>query len=242
MKGGDNPLFATVIRSVKRVQNIYHTTNYNIATQQTKSKVAVVLRNATHKLTLSITNSYHTTVHNIKQTTTMTKIIDRVNPNSGIQLKDITVKDMLTPNDNNNPIFTTATVGIYDTSTAEILTYNYFNNGDESIALILEHDNECDVFLYTATINWDTVTKPKVITPCKFKVTPEQSAKVQEICFKNGYNWFNSNTTNIINNDMPYLYIGNRLPNTITCSDNQSYYVNHKLPELNYEEFVKMYE
>ena len=43
-------------------------------------------------------------------------------------------------------------------------------------------------------------------TNIKMRVTPEQSAKVQEICFKNGINWGFSDDT-IIYEDEPYIFI-----------------------------------
>ena len=46
----------------------------------------------------------------------------------------------------------------------------------------------------------------KVKTAIKMRVTPEQSKKVQEICFENGIGW--SFTGNIvINTDEPFLFI-----------------------------------
>ena len=51
---------------------------------------------------------------------------------------------------------------------------------------------------------------PEIKTDIKMRVTPEQSAKVQEICFKNGIGWLfylpNSKYT-IQHIDKPYLYI-----------------------------------
>ena len=43
-------------------------------------------------------------------------------------------------------------------------------------------------------------------TNIKMRVTPEQSAKVQEICFENGINWGFSDDT-IIYEDEPYIFI-----------------------------------
>ena len=39
----------------------------------------------------------------------------------------------------------------------------------------------------------------------KMRVTPEQSVKVQEICFKNGINWGLDNT--VMCEDKPYIFI-----------------------------------
>lgn len=44
-------------------------------------------------------------------------------------------------------------------------------------------------------------------TNIKMRVTPEQSAKVQEICFKNGINWGFPDDT-IMYEDEPYIFIG----------------------------------
>ena len=45
-------------------------------------------------------------------------------------------------------------------------------------------------------------------TNIKMRVTPEQSAKVQEICFKNGVKWF-ANGFNVVHVEKPYLFVWN---------------------------------
>ena len=43
-------------------------------------------------------------------------------------------------------------------------------------------------------------------TNIKMRVTPEQSAKVQEICFENGINWDFSDDI-VLHKDKPYIFI-----------------------------------
>ena len=56
-------------------------------------------------------------------------------------------------------------------------------------------------------------------TNVKLKVTPEQSAKVQEICFENGIGWHYTSRHEIQYIDKPYLYID---ADNISYSNNTS--------------------
>ena len=85
------------------------------------------------------------------------------------------------------------------------------------------------------------------IEPFKMKVTPEQSKRVQEILFKNGYSWFMSGATNVKNLYSPYLYftksiaLGETQPN-LTKGDCESTFYNDGIAELTYQEFMDKYE
>ena len=170
----------------------------------------------------------------------MTKIIDRVNPNSRIALKDITFINMLC-----NTVKGLEFMSKPFNSSAgdiDILTYDYINDGSNPIALILEHSlfDSKEVFLYTATINWDTVNKSKVIAPFRMPVTTnEQRQKIQEIVFANGDKWCDGDLNVTIDSSDNYFIYDKAL---CTCTTEHTYNKFNYIPEVTYEEFIKMYE
>lgn len=70
---------------------------------------------------------------------------------------------------------------------------------------------------------WEDIakTKPKIKTNIKMRVTPEQSIKVQEICFNNELGWgIAPGIKKIGNLDKPFLFIENR----ITYTESENYF------------------
>jgi len=85
------------------------------------------------------------------------------------------------------------------------------------------------------------------IKPFKMKVTPKQSVKVQEILFKNGYEW-HSGEIKILHKKNFYLYFqaliqyGEISPSLFTDFTNDGEeFDNDKLTEVTFEEFIKLY-
>lgn len=78
------------------------------------------------------------------------------------------------------------------------------------------------------------------IEACKLQVTPEQSAKVQEICFKRDIAWL-TQSTNIVKFDGTYLFVR---PGYITYGLTRDDSLNraNPLPEISYDEFVAKYD
>ena len=85
------------------------------------------------------------------------------------------------------------------------------------------------------------------IEPFKMKVTPEQSKRVQEILFKNGYSWFMNGATNVKHLYSPYLYFTQSIrlretqPN-LTKGDFKFTFYENDAPELTYQEFMDKYD
>ena len=85
------------------------------------------------------------------------------------------------------------------------------------------------------------------IEPFKMKVTSKQSRKVQEILFKNGYNWFINGETNVKHLNSPYLFftqsiiLGETQPN-LTKGDFAFTFYENDAPKLTYQEFIDKYE
>ena len=71
-------------------------------------------------------------------------------------------------------------------------------------------------------------------TNIKMKVTPEQSVKVQEICFNEGFSWHNSDRYIYAR----YLFIHGGIW-IIQKSDSKHYYEAHSFKEINPELFIK---
>ena len=73
-------------------------------------------------------------------------------------------------------------------------------------------------------------------TNIKMRVTREQSAKVQEICFKNGIEWQNGNIT-IHNTDKPYLFIDECI--SFMCEDEYEDFLEEENEEVSAELFIR---
>lgn len=69
----------------------------------------------------------------------------------------------------------------------------------------------------------------------KMRVTPEQSKKVQEICFENGIAWLKS--TEIKHLDKPFIYIN--LSKYLGYSDDDKYFDEDDNEEVSAELFIK---
>ena len=75
-----------------------------------------------------------------------------------------------------------------------------------------------------------------MIKNIKLKVTPEQSRKVQEICFSRGIFW--SSTENIvIHTDAPYLYITNGM--SLTYGDYYNFFTTNRRQEMDANLFIQ---
>lgn len=72
-------------------------------------------------------------------------------------------------------------------------------------------------------------------TNIKMRVTPEQSKKVQEICFENSIYWWSGRKI-VIHVDCPFLFIGK---NNITQSENESFYIGEKEEEIDADLFIR---
>lgn len=75
----------------------------------------------------------------------------------------------------------------------------------------------------------------KIKTAIKMRVTPEQSQKVQEICFENGIKWLKS--TEIKHLDKPFIYIN--LSKYLGYSDDDKYFDEDDNEEVSAELFIK---
>lgn len=73
-------------------------------------------------------------------------------------------------------------------------------------------------------------------TNIKMRVTPEQSAKVQEICFKNGIDW-TSGTGNVQLIDKPFLFIDECI--SFVGEDEYEYFLEEKNEEVSAELFIR---
>ena len=75
-----------------------------------------------------------------------------------------------------------------------------------------------------------------MIKNIKLKVTPEQSRKVQEICFSKGIVW--GSTGNVVSyTDAPYLYITNG--RILTYGHEYKLYKNDKREEMDANLFIQ---
>ena len=73
-------------------------------------------------------------------------------------------------------------------------------------------------------------------TNIKMRVTPEQSKKVQEICFENGINW-GFNDKQIRYTEEPFIVIGNSL--SWLGNNQKDFFNNNGLEEINAQLFIK---
>lgn len=86
----------------------------------------------------------------------------------------------------------------------------------------------------------DTIeVKPKIKTKIKMRVTPEQSEKVQEICFENQIRW-SGEECNVSYTDRPFLYIfDNRIGyDHLANEDNYVNFFSH-LKEIDADLFIR---
>ena len=75
-----------------------------------------------------------------------------------------------------------------------------------------------------------------MIKNIKLKVTPEQSRKVQEICFSKGMVWEGVGTS-VNYTEAPYLYIKDGRHITYGCE--YKFYENHKIEEMDANLFIQ---
>lgn len=75
----------------------------------------------------------------------------------------------------------------------------------------------------------------KIKIGIKMRVTPEQSKKVQEICFVNGIVWLKS--TELKHLDKPFIYIN--LSKYLGYSDDDKYFDEDDNEEVSAELFIK---
>ena len=75
-----------------------------------------------------------------------------------------------------------------------------------------------------------------MIENIKLKVTPEQSRKVQEICFSKGVGWGGAGTS-VQYTEAPYLYIeGGRC---LTYGHSRNFYENNEREEMDANLFIQ---
>lgn len=75
-------------------------------------------------------------------------------------------------------------------------------------------------------------------TNIKMRVTPEQSTKIQEICFENGVGWGVYNKTYKIENvEKPFFYIGSKLG--LCWNDNEEEYSSDSFKEIDADLFIR---
>lgn len=75
-------------------------------------------------------------------------------------------------------------------------------------------------------------------TGIKIRVTPEQSKKIQEICFKNGISWgFTSNK--IVFTDEPFLFINKDATLDFTDKDSELFFNTDSMEEVSAEFFIR---
>ena len=75
-----------------------------------------------------------------------------------------------------------------------------------------------------------------MIKDIKLEVTPEQSRKVQEICFSKGIVW-GAVTTSVQYTEAPYLYIGDG--RCLTYGLEYQFYKNNKREEMDANLFIQ---
>lgn len=101
---------------------------------------------------------------------------------------------------------------------------NYPLTWDDDCQEIVEYKNN-------TTLNDDKVIKQNI----KIRVTPEQSKKVQEICFENGICWIVGR--NIIQcENKKYLYLSDEY---ITFGDTYEYFEEHDAKEIDADLFIR---
>ena len=77
----------------------------------------------------------------------------------------------------------------------------------------------------------------KIKTGIKMKVTPEQSQKVQEICFENGISWFSGKVLKHL--DKPYFYINGDSELGYSDKDSQLFFIEDDREEVSAELFIR---
>ena len=80
------------------------------------------------------------------------------------------------------------------------------------------------------------------ILPFKMRVNPEQSAKVQEILFKNGYQWRDLTMNVFLCKWLILRKFKDFGEPKLTYSNNLMDYFYHTEPELTYDQFIKLYD
>ena len=76
----------------------------------------------------------------------------------------------------------------------------------------------------------------KIKTNIKMRVTPEQSEKIQKICFENGNGWTSGKGLKHL--DKPYLYINKYGELRYTDKDSQTFFIDDK-EEVSAELFIR---
>ena len=76
----------------------------------------------------------------------------------------------------------------------------------------------------------------KMKTNIKIRVTPEQSAKIQEICFQNDIVWY-SRTKTISRTGQPFLFIGEEI--TFGEDGEENYFRTHRYQEVSADLFIR---
>jgi len=84
-----------------------------------------------------------------------------------------------------------------------------------------------------------TLNSMKKIQPFKIKVTPEQSAKVQEVLFRHHCRWA-SGSRKIILINSPYLFLN--AGNYITKTEELSYFISNSFSEITFDQFMTLYD
>ena len=75
------------------------------------------------------------------------------------------------------------------------------------------------------------------VKPFKMKVTPGQSAMVQDFLFRNGYQWASMERL-ITNTDWPFLFFED---DELTCGKSNEHYEIDPLPKLSFKTFDNKY-
>lgn len=75
------------------------------------------------------------------------------------------------------------------------------------------------------------------VKPFKMKVTPGQSALVQDFLFRHGYSWASMEKL-ITFTDWPFLFFEN---DELTCGKSNEYYEIDPLPKLSFKTFDNKY-
>ena len=105
-----------------------------------------------------------------------------------------------------------------------------------AVNVVREMTKELELFLEEyKTLTEANKKQPKMKTNIKMRVTPEQSAKVQEIIFKNGGSWTDGDT-NIETINHPFLYLKEN--SLLTRSMDCNYFKASSLCEVDPELFI----
>lgn len=79
----------------------------------------------------------------------------------------------------------------------------------------------------------------KIDKDYKIRVTPEQSEEIQEICFKQGFRWYDS-ADYVANTNVPFIFI-DLLVKDLTHTNDESYFLKEYHTEISAKEFIEKF-